>query len=952
MRLLRPVRALRAVALAALLPALCAAPVAAAASFPPDLRFRTLEGTRIALHFHDPLEPLARRALPLAEELLAAHEARYGVKVPRLQLVLVDVEDEPNGFATPLPFPLVQVRAVAPSPADDFGNTEDWLRLVLSHELFHSVHLEAARGLPGFGRKLLGRAPYTFPSALTPPWLIEGFATFEETQNTAFGRGRNPDVQALLRMAALAEDFPGPDRATLGLDSWPGGQAAYLFGAAFARHLDERHGEQALPKLVRAQSGKVVPYLDDLTARKELGRSFQAEWDAFRAGQVESARRFAAEREADGLTPSVALTDEGVRPKGARVSPDGAWIAYTSRPLDRDRRLRLVRADGSDGRDLAPRNAGDGLSWSRDGRTLVYDELERHQTFSTRYDLRALEVESGRRRWITRGLRATEPDVAADGRIVFVRRHAERSELALVPLAGGDARDLTRSDAGTQWQGPRWSPDGARIAATRQLPGGRVELVLVDPASGAIEVVLGDRARDLEPEWTPDGTTLVFRSDRDGVSNLHALRLADRALWRLTNVLGGAVQPSLFPDGRRVAFSAYSARGYDLHVAGVDLSAAAPATPFADPFPQVAEAPPPSAIEARPYRPALWPRFWSPWAEEQGGEWQLGAFTGNTDALFRHTWYALVERGVDTGRFSGFGVWIYDRWRPTVQLSAEQESDRVFLADGRSVDVRTRTAQVRLTMPLLRTLRQQQSLSVAWRREREEILRPGGGPVVPAERLHLGGVELAWTRSAARRYPYSISPVEGSYARLSYLREQEGLGSDISLSKLSGEWRGYRTVFGTRDALAVRVAAGTTFGAPGFRDSFAAGGFPEGALFDIVRTNPVLLRGYADNRFRGRHVAGLSAEYRVPLWSPERGVRSLPVFLRHTHVTAFFDAAQAWNGDFSDFDLAATRKGVGAALGADFFLGHALPITATAGLARGLDAGGETRFHFRLGLAF
>lgn len=945
----RPARALRAAGLAVVVATLAAVLPARAASFPPDLRFRTLEGARIALHFHDPLEPLARRALPLAEELLAAHEERYGIRVPRLQLVLVDVEDDPNGFATPLPFPLVQIRAVAPSPADDFGNTEDWLRLVLAHELFHVVHLEAARGLPGFGRKLLGRAPYLFPGALTPSWLIEGFATYEETEHTAFGRGRNPDVQAILRMAALADDFPGPDRATIGLDSWPGGQSAYLFGEGFARHLTDRHGPEALPRLVRAQSGKVIPYIDDLTARQQLGHTFQSEWSDFRVDQAEAARRFVALREARGLTPSVALTDEGVRAKGGRVSPDGEWIAWTSRPLDRDRRLRLVRVDGSEPRDLVVRNAGDGLSWSRDGRTLVYDEPERHELFTTRYDLRALDVESGRRRWITRGQRATEPDVAADGRIVFVRRHALRSELALVPLAGGEVHDLTVSASGTQWQGPRWSPEGTRIAAARQHPGGQVELVLVDPATGQAEVVLGDRARDLEPEWSADGSHLVFRSDRDGVSNLYALRLGDRALWQLTNVLGGAIQPSLFPDGSRVAFSNYGARGYDLHVAELDLLAAPPAAPFVDPFPAPAPAPAAAEIEAHGYRPSLWPRFWSPWVEEAGGEWRLGAFTGSTDALFRHTWYALAERGVETGRFSGFGVWVYDRWRPTLQVSVEQASEEAYTLAGTPLDVRTRTAQVRLSFPLLRGLRQQQSLSVAWRREREQILRGAGVPVAPEEQLDLGGLELAWIRSASRQYAFSISPVEGTYTRLAYLREQQGLGSDLSLSKVTGEWRGYHALFGSRDAVALRVAGGATFGAPGFRDSFAAGGFPEGALFDIVRTNPVLLRGYPDDRFRGRHVAGVSVEYRVPLWSPERGIRSLPVFLRHLHATAFFDAAQAWSGDF---DLARTKRGVGAALGADFFMGHALPITASAGVAYGLDQAGDTRGYFRLGLAF
>src|SRR5262245_27616262 len=111
-----------------------------AASFPPELKFRTLSSGRVSVHYHQGLEPMARRAGTLADEILAAHEARYGVRVGRLQLVLADVDDDPNGFATPLPYPMVHLRAVAPTGADEFGNYEDWLRLVLTHELAHVVH--------------------------------------------------------------------------------------------------------------------------------------------------------------------------------------------------------------------------------------------------------------------------------------------------------------------------------------------------------------------------------------------------------------------------------------------------------------------------------------------------------------------------------------------------------------------------------------------------------------------------------------------------------------------------------------------------------------------------------------------------------------------------------------------------------------------------------------------
>src|SRR4029077_87274 len=137
------------VLLAWLFASLAGAPGVRAASVPPDLRFRTLRQGRIAVHYHQGLETLPRQAAALAEEILAQHEAAFGHRVSSLQVVLLDVDDEPNGFAMPFPYPLVNLRAAAPRGKDELGNYEDWLRLVLTHELAHIVHLDQARGLVG-----------------------------------------------------------------------------------------------------------------------------------------------------------------------------------------------------------------------------------------------------------------------------------------------------------------------------------------------------------------------------------------------------------------------------------------------------------------------------------------------------------------------------------------------------------------------------------------------------------------------------------------------------------------------------------------------------------------------------------------------------------------------------------------------------------------------------------
>lgn len=917
-------------------------PNAADATFPPSYHFKSLYGAKVTVHFHEGLEPMARQAVALADQILAGYEQRYDYRIGRVQIVLADSEDDPNGFTTPLPYPEVQLRAAAPDGSDEFGNLEDWLQILLTHELAHSIHLEQGRGLVKVGRAIFGRAPFLFPNGNAPTWLVEGLATYEETENTAFGRGRNPDSLMVRRMAAWAGAYPREDQATAGFDRWPMGQTAYLFGEGFLRDLTTQFGVDTLPRVATTTARWPVPFIDELVARHVTGATFHSTWSTFAAKEREQAASFAAERGTRGLTSSCALTTRGVRQTNARFSPDGTRIAFTSSSLTRPREIHVLSL--SDGREqvVTDRHGGIALSWTPDGKEIVYEEEAPYQLYQNRYDLRAVDVETGHARRLTRGLRATDPDVAPDGsRIVFVRRYADRSELALVSRDGNDVRDLTASPAGTQWSGPRFDPAGTRVAAARWTEGGFLDLALVEVESGAIQELMHDRARDVEPTWTPDGRHIVFRSDRDGVSNLYAWRVEDGVLLRVTNVLGGAFTPEVSPDGHTVAFSDYSANGYDVHLMDADWAALPAAPPFVDPYPAGHALPAPVDVETRAYHalPSVLPHYWSPYVTSTGsaGEIRVGATTSGSDPLGRHIWGIDVYRGDTTRRFGGSGFYLYDRFRPQLLLLAEDN-----VAGQRSDAQRQQQIMVNVDVPLARGARFSHDVSIAWRRSHQEL--PDNAS------RDFGGVELRWFLGHdVQGAPLAISPSQGETLSLAAIKEDPALGSAVSLAKAEADARVYRRVFGNTDILALRAGAGTTFGRPTFTRSYTVGGFPGSSLLDIVRTNDTVLRGYPDDVFVGRSFVHGNVEYRFPLAFPERGLWSFPVFVRHLHATVFADAANAFTGELRLRDL---KTSAGAALGADLFLGHAVPITATVGVARGFAEGGETRRYLRLGLAF
>jgi WD40 repeat protein len=100
-----------------------------------------------------------------------------------------------------------------------------------------------------------------------------------------------------------------------------------------------------------------------------------------------------------------------------------------------------------------------------------------------------------------------------------------------------------------------WSPDAQRIAfAAKATSGDR--LYIVDARNGK-----NQKTYDFEfdgmysPDWSPDGSTIVFVGVRNGKSDLYTVRLADGTIDRLTNDYFDESDPKWSPDGQRILFA-------------------------------------------------------------------------------------------------------------------------------------------------------------------------------------------------------------------------------------------------------------------------------------------------------------------------------------------------------------------------------------------------------------
>jgi hypothetical protein len=160
----------------------------AAAQVAPDERWLTLRTEHFDVHFTPELEALARRAAGHAE--LARERLTATLTEPprgRIHVVVSDAFDVANGYASQLPRPRMVLLAHPPVDELRLSAHDEWLDLLVTHELAHLFHLDTADGVWAALRTLFGRTPLSLPQRMTPWWWIEGAATYYETRLTPGG---------------------------------------------------------------------------------------------------------------------------------------------------------------------------------------------------------------------------------------------------------------------------------------------------------------------------------------------------------------------------------------------------------------------------------------------------------------------------------------------------------------------------------------------------------------------------------------------------------------------------------------------------------------------------------------------------------------------------------------------------------------------------------------------
>jgi hypothetical protein len=470
---------------------------------------------------------------------------------------------------------------------------------VLGHEIVHVFQYDIAASANNQRRR--------FALEQMPLWIVEGMAEY-------FSKGRvDPLTSMWIRDATIHDRLPDLRELTRDPRYFP-----YRYGQAIMAYIGARFGDEAVVRYFMA-AGMIGIEEGVERAVGISHRQLFADWaEASRElyNPVVTQRTMALGDPLIGRRPTpppprVEGQERRRRPRrtstelnvGPALSPDGRYIAFLSaRELFS---IDLFLADASSGQvvrrlvssDRDPHfeslrfieSAG---AWSPDSKRLAFITFSRGDNFLSLVDVETRRTEHIRVPGVEAIMNvAWSPDgnsVALAGQTTGV------SDLFIYNLQTKDVRRMM-NDRFADLQ-PVWSPDGRTIAFVtdrgagtllEQLQFSNMRLATIDVASGRItEVNAFPGAKHLNPQWAPDGRSIYFISNPEGIPDLYRVTVPDGSLFRVTTLDTGIagitdMSPALTVAQRsgNIAFSVFEDDNYNIYT----LPANSPGQPVTAP---------------------------------------------------------------------------------------------------------------------------------------------------------------------------------------------------------------------------------------------------------------------------------------------------------------------------------------------------------------------------------
>jgi TolB protein len=154
--------------------------------------------------------------------------------------------------------------------------------------------------------------------------------------------------------------------------------------------------------------------------------------------------------------------------------------------------------------------------------------------------------------------------------VAFMSYLNNRPRVYLFNLENGHQQLLGNFDGITL--SPRFSPDGSSVIMAQTTPGGGSAILTVSLSGGGGRRLTDGTAIDVSPCYSPDGSQIVFNSDRGGDQQLYVMAGDGSGVKRISYGQGRYATPVWSPRGDLIAYTRFSTSTFSIGVMRPDGS--------------------------------------------------------------------------------------------------------------------------------------------------------------------------------------------------------------------------------------------------------------------------------------------------------------------------------------------------------------------------------------------